>query len=109
MSIANKSRFSKTNLKVSVGSVDIFPPNRFNYTDTELNLDLSLFCLGESNKDDLMPVNINTAELQRVLTQGDIKQIICTSDNGDLYDVCIYVNELKQCYIYGIRTRQLKK
>jgi hypothetical protein len=36
-----------------------------------------------------------------------MKQIICTSDNGDLFDVCLYQNESGECFVYGIRTRQL--
>lgn len=101
MGVAGKDRFIKTNIKVLIDRSNAFPPLMFNYEGSEFTV------LGLSNKEDLMPVNIETAELQRVVTYGYIKQFICSADNGDLYDACLYRNETGNTYIYGIRTRKL--
>lgn len=101
MSIAKKDRFIQSNLKIPVDSGGVFPPPEITYQS------LRLHNLGTSNKSDLLPVNIDTMELQRAVTYGAIGQFIFSATNGDLYDACLYINEDKEVFIYGIRTRQM--
>jgi hypothetical protein len=103
MSIQSKDRFVENNLRFQLGNVDSFPPPVLTYAPKNLEL----FLLGESNKNDLMPINIDTLEMQAVVTYGAIKQCIYTAESGDLYDVCVYKNKENEIFIYGIRTRQL--
>lgn len=101
MAVAGKDRFIETGLKVLIDKSNVFPPPIFNYKGRTYTT------LGFSNKEDLMPVNFDTAELQRAITYGTMKQVVCTTDNGDLYDACLYRNETGNSYLYGMRTRNL--
>ncbi|MCX8074152.1 MAG: hypothetical protein N2749_01010 [Clostridia bacterium] len=101
MSVAKKDRFVKTNLKEIVESGQIFPPEKINYEDKRLTL------LGISNKNDLAPVTIDSYDLQRAATFGEMGQFVYVNENGDFYDLFLYQDEIKQTILYGIRTRQL--
>jgi len=80
-----------------------FPPEEFyiNYPKKEKKFML----LGVSNKEDLIPVSIDTEELVRAVTFGHIRQYIYTGADGDLYDICIYKDERGECHVYDIRHR----
>jgi hypothetical protein len=103
MSVAKKERFIRTNLRILIdtGGDNTFPPERVNYEDKRLSL------LGASNKDDLAPVTIDTLELQKAATYGQMGQFVYVNENGDFYDLFLYKDEIEEIILYGIRTRQL--
>jgi hypothetical protein len=100
MAIAKKDRFITKDLKQKISPS--FPPETFKYKIWEMTI------LGKSNKDDLMPVNVDTAEMQRIVTLGNLDQYICTNQVGDIFDAAIYKGEDGAAYLYGIMTREKK-
>jgi hypothetical protein len=103
MAVQGKDRFVENNINVLLPGIKQFPPDTLKYGANKTEL----FCLGKSNKTDLMPVNISSIDLQRAVTFGGIGQYIYSAANGDLYDICLYTTAEQEIYIYGIRTRQL--
>lgn len=95
-----KDRFIDTGLYIKVGQSDTFPVESFNYKNLELVL------LGSSNKDDLIPVNIESIEMQKIVTFGNLKQFIYVDQTGEIYDVCLYHDKDNNIYLYAIRTRE---
>lgn len=100
MAVPKKDRFVDTGLKIAVGNVDDFPPETFKYRDFEFTV------LGLSNKDDLIPVNVDNLEMQKIVTLGNLGQYICTNQVGDIFDACFYKGEDDNIYLYAIRTRE---
>lgn len=100
MAIAKKNRFisDKLNIKLNVPSIP-FPVEAFKYNNKQFTL------LGESNKDDLFPSNIEEPSLISANIDGRIGQFLYSSENGDLYDVLLYVDEFKEVILYKLRTR----
>ena len=99
MSIAKKDRFIDTNLRVVIGSTEQFPPDSFKFNGEEY------IVLGRSNKDDLIPINVDNIELQEILTLGGLSQFICTDDKGNIFDVCLYKHQ-GETVLFAIRTRE---
>lgn len=106
MALKKNQLFKEVGLKELIDNPtpEIFPPVRFKFKN------LILWHLGSSNKNDLIPVNFdeNTPELNKAITFGKIGQFIYVSEEGDLYDVCLYQDDKKNIYLYGIRTRRTK-
>lgn len=104
MPIAKKDRFMKTDLKIPVGDVGAFPPDRFCFEEQEFDV------LGKSNKETLIPTNINSLEMQEIVTYGNLGQYICTDQQGNLHDVCFYKGvrpeEKDKVFLYAIMTRE---
>ena len=78
-----------------------FPPEKVTYDGKKLVL------LGKSNKDDLFPPTLQERDLILATTRGAIGQFIYSAENADLYDALLYVDEVDNVILYGIRTRLL--
>lgn len=101
MAIAKKDRFVHSDIKRLVKMNEEFPPENFNYNE------LVLTVLGRSNKDDLFPASVNDIELQKAMTYGKMEQLICVSEQGDMYDACLYQLD-NSIFLYAIRTREVR-
>lgn len=99
MPIAKKDRFMDTNLRIVIGDSEHFPPETFFYNDQEF------IVLGSSNKQNLIPVNIDNTELQQIVTFGGLSQFICTDASGNIYDACFY-KQGNQTMLFAISTRE---
>ncbi len=103
MAIPKKERFTNQGAKILLEDVSSipFPPEKIMYDGKKLVL------LGRSNKDDLFPPTLQERDLILATTRGAIGQFIYSAENADLYDVLLYVDEVDNVILYGIRTRLL--
>lgn len=103
MAIAKKDRFINKDMGLEITLCSpSFPPAEVEIPSVESKLIL----LGKSNKTDLMPTE-NLDDLQYSFQTGNIGQFIYTSKNGDLYELCMYVDEVEKTILQGVRTRFL--
>lgn len=94
MAIAKKDRFGKRVVQIVVSEdSNIFPPKQIIYEDNKL------FCLGTSNKADLIQTS---DEYDRSEKKG---QFIYSSEAGDMYDCCMYTDYTERVILIAIRTR----
>jgi hypothetical protein len=89
--------------RTPIANADRFPPAEIKWKSGE-----TFICLGASNKDDLLKVDLfaDDAEVMKAFHQNLVGQFLYTDESAELFEVMIIQNEASEMYITAIRTRR---